>query len=52
MTEYSERRRWFAWRPVRTRDKGWVWWRWTWRERWVSHAYTFGEDVWFVYYTE
>jgi len=23
--------RWFAWRPVWTRDRGWTWLRWVWR---------------------
>jgi hypothetical protein len=27
---------WFAWRPVFTRDAGWVWCRTVWRQRWSN----------------
>jgi hypothetical protein len=45
MSEWFEPEKWFAWRPVRTRDNGWVWRRDVWRVRW-----TFGIESWWVYF--
>ena len=32
-TRYGPAFRWFAWRPVRTQDRGWRWLRKVWRRR-------------------
>ena len=37
--------RWFAWRPVRTLDRGWRWLRPVWRRRCQSHDYLDGPTV-------
>lgn len=40
--------RWFAWYPVDTADRGWVWLRWTYRRRIIKHDYLpIGGDLWF-----
>lgn len=33
MTTYGPTHRWFAWRPVNTKDRGWRWLRFVWRYR-------------------
>lgn len=35
----------FAWRPIRTIDRGWVWLRPVWRRRCQSHDYLSGPIV-------
>jgi hypothetical protein len=37
--------RWYAWRPVRTEDRGWRWLRFVWRRRCQSHDYLDGPTV-------
>lgn len=40
--------RWFAWRPVESVDRGWVWLRPVWRRRVHKHNYLHrGADFWF-----
>jgi len=42
--------RWFAWRPIRTLDRGWVWLRPVWRRRCLIAGYLalepHGPDTW------
>ena len=37
--------RWFAWRPVQTLDRGWVWLRPVWRRRIYKHSYLPGPSA-------
>lgn len=44
----SEWWRWFAWRPVETVDRGWVWLRVVYRRRIAKHNFLDGgADFWF-----
>jgi hypothetical protein len=41
---------WFAWRPVQTYDRGYVWMRYVWRRRIQKHDYLDGPDMrWWQY---
>ena len=45
--------RWFAWRPVRTYDRGWRWLVPLWRRRYQTKLNLPGPtDRWFGYYVE
>lgn len=39
--------RWFAWRPVNTVDRGWVWFRVVNRRRCQTHEHLGPVEVWF-----
>lgn len=45
---------WFAWRPVRTWEGEWVWWKWIERRLCQNHSWLYGPsalDQWFQYQT-
>lgn len=45
--------RWFAWRPVRTMDRGWRWLRPVWRRRYQSKSHLQGPMFqWFHHVVE